>query len=230
MSNNDSPIDFSMVLASGVHDMKNSVGMLLASLESVIADTPPTNDVQARRFTTLHYEASRINSELIQLLTIYRMQDNHLPVHIDEHYLIDVLEDQVARNHMLIETGALQLQFNCEDDLRWYFDADLIGSVVHNVFVNSTRYTKTTIAVGAELVDDLLCITIADDGPGYPEDMLRRPAGLIDEGDVSKGETHLGLYFAERIAAFHKQNNRVGYIELANGGELGGGVFKLFLP
>ena len=230
MSKNDSPIDFSMVLASSVHDMKNSVGMLLASLESVISDTPPTNDVQARRFTTLHYEASRINSELIQLLTIYRMQDNHLPVHIDEHYLVDVLEDQVARNHMLIETGALQLQFNCDDELRWYFDSDLIGSVVHNILVNSIRYTKTTIAVSAELVDDLLCITIADDGPGYPDDMLRRPAGLIDEGEVSKGETHLGLYFAERIAALHKQHNREGYIQLANGGDLGGGLFKLFLP
>jgi len=230
MNEHKDGVDFSLVLASSVHDMKNSVGMLLASLEAVIEESPPTNDVQARRFATLQYEASRINSELIQLLTIYRMQNNFLPVHIDEHYVIDILEDQIARNHMLTETKGVTVQLDCDSDLHWYFDNDLIGGVIHNILVNCVRYTHTAVHIAAAVSDDLLCVTIADDGPGYPSNMLRRPASFVEDADISKGATHLGLYFAENIATFHKQNNRNGYIQLENGGALGGGVFKLFLP
>ena len=230
MTDKNDSIDFSMVLASSVHDMKNSVGMLLASLESVIADSPPANPEQSGRFRTLHYEASRINGELIQLLTIYRMQNEFLPVRVDEHYVIDVLEDQVARNHTLVETGGLNLNLRCDENLSWFYDLDLVGSVVHNILVNCTRYTKTAILVSAEVTDDMLCIAIEDDGPGYPEEMLARPSGLVEEAEVNKGATHLGLYFAEKIAQFHKQKNRCGYIKLENGGELGGGVFKIYIP
>lgn len=227
-ANND--LDFSLVLASSVHDMKNSVGMLLASLEQVIEATPPENMEQSKRFSTLHYEASRINSELVQLLTIYRMQNKLLPVNIDEHYVIDVLEDQIARNHTLTETGHIKMDLDCDADLSWCFDSDLIGSVVHNIIVNCSRYTKSEIYIGAKTSDDMLVLTIADNGHGYPKTMLEKPAVMVEAAEVSKNGTHLGLYFAEHIARMHKQNNRHGYIELSNGEPLGGGAFRIFLP
>ncbi len=230
MSNENEKIDFSTILASSVHDMKNSVGMLLASLEEIIEEVPPSNNMQSKRFSTLHYEASRINGELIQLLSLYRMQKNFLPVHIDEHYLIDILEDQVARNHILTETKGVEVEIQCDPDLHWYFDHDLIGSVVHNIVVNCVRYTDTKIAIRAEIENDLLCVSIADNGPGYPPEMLDSPTEKIEDAEVSKGATHLGLFFAEKIAQLHTQKGTQGHIELANGGPLGGGEFKLFIP
>ncbi|WNO07721.1 HAMP domain-containing sensor histidine kinase [Teredinibacter sp. KSP-S5-2] len=230
MTDKNDDIDFSMVLASSVHDMKNSVGMLLASLEGVIEETPPTSPAQAHRFSTLHYEASRINSELIQLLTIYRMQNDFLPVRIDEHFVFDVIEDQVARNHILLETKGINLDIECDDTLSWYFDQDLIGSVLHNVIVNCARYTKSAILVTAMIEDEMLAMTVEDNGPGYPDAMLRRPAGQINDSLVNEGQTHLGLFFADKIASFHKQSNRCGYIQLNNESKLGGGCFKLVIP
>lgn len=231
MSRPKNALDFATVLASSVHDMKNSVGMLLASLENLIQETPPKNDKEAKRFTVLQYEASRINGELIQLLTLYRMQDSLLPVRVDQHYIIDVLEDQVARNHLLVETGEISMSLDCDEDLNWYYDIDLIGSVVHNVVLNCVRYTKSQIEISAKVDGDYLCITVADDGPGYPVNMLKNPSvKLEDASDVNEGGTHLGLYFAEKIAGLHTQNNLNGFIQLENGGKLGGGVFKLFIP
>ncbi|PCK04354.1 MAG: histidine kinase [Alteromonadaceae bacterium] len=230
MSDSEDKIDFAMVLASSVHDMKNSVGMLLASLEAVIEEMPPTNARQANLFNTLHYESSRINGELIQLLTIYRMNSDFLPVSIDEHYVVDVLEEQVARNSSLMETGNIELELRCDEDLAWYYDLDLVGSVVHNVLVNCVRYTKSRLILSADIEDEFLHIRIQDNGPGYPDTMLRSPTDLVDKADVNDGDTHLGLYFAECIAKMHKQNEHKGYIKLENGGELGGGVFSLFIP
>jgi len=195
---NEQGIDFSLVIASSVHDMKNSVGMLLSSLESVIQASPQDDPVMAKHFSTLHYEASRINGELVELLTIYRMYKEFLPIRVDEHYIVDILDEQVAR--------------------------------IHNVIVNCVRYTKSKIALSAEIEDDYLKISVADDGSGYPDHMLINAGQLVEEAEVNKGETNLGLYFAEKIAGFHKQEDKVGYIKLENGGPLGGGVFNIFVP
>lgn len=227
---NDNRIDFSTVLASSVHDMKNSVGMLLASIEEIVARSPPQDDAQAKDFSTLHYEASRINGELIQVLALYRMEEEFLPVRIDQHYIVDILEEQIARNHSLCETSGIQIDMNCDENLHWYYDDDLIGGVIHNIIVNCIRYTKSHILVSASLDGDLLCISISDDGNGYPETMLSNPSHLIDRGKLSKGTTHLGLYFASLIARLHTQHNRHGYIKLSNNGPLGGGMFQVFLP
>ncbi len=230
MTKPSNSVDFSLVLASSVHDMKNSIGMLVASLESFIEECPPVNDQQSTHFNTLHYEASRINAELVQLLTIYRMQNDHLPLRVDQHYVIDVLEDQLARNHSLLEGRNIHPRLECDDSLEWFFDADLIGSVVQNVIVNCSRYTRGQLLVSAKVENDFLQISIADDGGGYPPNMLESPSILVNSAEVNEGNTHLGLYFAEEIARLHKQKNRVGYIRLENGPPLGGGCFNLFLP
>jgi signal transduction histidine kinase len=230
MNKNKDTFDFALVLASSVHDMKNSIGMLIASLETVIEEHPPENERQLNHFNTLQYEASRINSELVQLLTIYRMQTDHLPLRIDQHFVIDVLEDQIARNHTLIESRGIRLKFECDDHLEWYFDADLVGSVIQNVIVNCSRYTRNELLVSARVEQDCLRLIVADDGGGYPQSMLESPSVLAHKAEVSDGNTHLGLYFAEQIAKLHRQKNRVGYIELTNGQPLGGGCFSMYLP
>ncbi|TQV78258.1 sensor histidine kinase [Exilibacterium tricleocarpae] len=228
-SSDNPPIDFSFVLASSVHDMKNSLGMLLTSLEEVVHSTPIEDEQQRKRFGTLQYEASRINTELIQLLSIYRMQTDRLVLNVDENYVIDVLEEQLARNHMLFETRSVRVEMDCDPELAWFFDADLVGGVVHNVLVNCARYTRKALHISASVEDDLLCIAVADDGVGYPDDMLQTGDGERARG-FEEGSTHLGLFFARQIAMMHRQGERRGRIELANHGQLGGGLFSLYLP
>ncbi len=228
---NEDKADFSLVLASSVHDMKNSLGMLLNSLDSLMQDMPAQDEGQARRFAVLQYEASRINSELIQLLTIYRMQNDHLPVQVDEHFVSDLLEEQVARNDTLFATRNLQLTLDCDPDLLWYFDAELIGGVVHNVLVNGARYSHSQLLAKAEIINDELIITVADDGDGYPPFMLGCPEQNFTRSvSFSEGNTSLGLYFAQQVAALHGRDERRGRIRLSNGGPLGGGVFQVYLP
>lgn len=223
-------LDFSLVLASSVHDMKNSLGMLLNSLESMAQEAPPQNEAQKKYYSTLSYEASRINNELVQLLALYRMQHEHFMVQVDEHVVIDVIEDQLARNDMLFETRNVQVEVLCDEALRWYFDCDLIGGIVNNILVNCVRYSRARIQIAVQVVDEMLCLAIADDGHGYPQAMLDAPQ-LENAGvSFSTGSTNLGLLFAHRVAALHRAHERKGCIHLANNGPLGGGVLSLYLP
>ena len=223
--------EFSMILASSVHDMKNSLGMLLNSLEEVVNSTPAEDQEQSQRFGVLQYEASRINSELIQLLSIYRMQNQLLPTRVDEIYVEETLEEQVARNDMLFRMRNLELQVDCDEDLAWYYDGELVGGVIHNILVNCARYGQKTLRLAAEEKDGYLVLSVEDDGTGYPDFMLTDIGEQFKPGsEFSEGSTHLGLFFAQKVAELHTCNDRRGYIKIANGGSLGGGLFQLWLP
>ncbi|MFT6967899.1 MAG: K+-sensing histidine kinase KdpD [Cellvibrionaceae bacterium] len=222
-------LDFSFVLASSVHDMKNSLSMLLGSLEEMIQDSPPENDKQKTHISTLQYEASRINSELIQLLNIYRLQNRSLQFSIDENYVIETFEDQIARNDVLFKIKNIEIDVECDENLIWFFDNELLGNVIHNILINSIRYAKSKIKLSASIKNEHLFIVIEDDGLGFPEFMLQ--AALPENNKNSSADsTRLGLFFAAKIASFHKQGKNKGEIELSNGGSLGGGVFTIILP
>lgn len=224
-----SSIDFSFVLASSVHDMKNSLGMLLSTLANMMENSPPTDPQQAQFFSTLEYEAARINSELVQLLALYRMDEQTLAIDVDEHHVLDVIEEQLARNDTLFKTGKIETHFECEDDLVWYFDNEMIGGVLNNLLVNCARYCRKQLLINATIEGAYLCISVADDGSGYPESMLVNPA---NQGGVSfgSGSTRLGILFAHKVMELHKSKQGQGYLTIANNGPLGGGVLKLYLP
>jgi K+-sensing histidine kinase KdpD len=222
-------LDFSFVLASSVHDMKNSLSMLLSSLEEMIHDSPPQNDEQKDHISILQYEASRINSELIQLLNIYRLQNKSLQFSIDENYVIETFEDQIARNDVLFKTKNIEVDVECDSELIWFYDNELLGNVIHNILINSTRYAKSKIKLTASVNNERLSIIIEDDGLGFPDFMLQ--AALPENNKNSSADsTRLGLFFAAKIASFHRKDENKGEIALSNGGSLGGGVFSIVIP
>lgn len=223
-------VDFSFVLASSVHDMKNSLGMLLNTLADVMTQYPPQNDTHAKSYAVLEYEAARINSELIQLLSLYRLDHDNVRVHIDECMVADILSEQVARNYGLLQTRAITLVLECDETLMGYFDSDLVGGVINNILVNCARYSKQKLKLSAQQTADGLCITIEDDGPGYPDDMLNASTFAESRANFASGRPHLGLMFANKVALMHKNKSQQGFIRLSNQSSLGGGCFKLFLP
>jgi len=230
MNQDAQDMDFSFVLASSVHDMKNSLGMLLNTLSDVMAHYPPQNDAHAKSYAVLEYEAARINSELIQLLSLYRMEKDQIRVHIDECVVGDMLSEQIARNHGLLQTRMIALTLECDEFLVGYFDSDLVGGVINNILVNCARYSKNKLKISAQKTDEGVCITIEDDGPGYPDDMLNASTFAETRISFANGRPHLGLMFANKIALMHKNKSHQGFIRLSNDSVLGGGCFKLFLP
>lgn len=220
-------IDFSTVIASAVHDMKNSLGMLLNSLDELRDEFPQAQ--QSTRFNTLQYEAQRVHGDLIQLLGLYRIQQESLSAHIEEHFLPDFLDEQLAQHQALMTPRGLELEVSA-DPIVGYFDRDLIAGVLNNIVNNAIRYTRTKVRICARERDGCLVLSVADDGLGYPEHMRAAPEQTAGGIDFSTGSTNLGLYFAARIARLHQEGDRQGEIRLKNGGDLGGGLFEIWLP
>ncbi|GGE72163.1 sensor histidine kinase [Streptosporangium jomthongense] len=221
-------IDFSMVLALAVHDMKNSLGMLLNSLDELRAEhEDKLND--SSRFNTLQYEAERIHNDLVQLLGIYRLGENNLSAHMEEHFAPDFLAEHLARHTPLLEGLGIECSIEAED-INGFFDADLLTGALNNTINNAIRYTKSRIRLTAREHEGYFVIGVEDDGEGYPENMQHTGPLSFKSLDFNTGSTSLGLFFVSAVADLHSEGERSGYIKLHNGGQLGGGVFEIWLP
>lgn len=220
-------IDFSMVIASAVHDMKNSLGMLLNSLDELRDELPAAQS--SERFSTLQYEAQRVHVDLIQLLGLYRLQQKTLSAHIDEHFVPDFLDEHLAQHRVVAEARGLTLEVDATP-ISGFFDADLISGVLNNILNNAVRYTRTTIHVTAREQDGYLVLAVEDDGDGFPAEMQAAPEKTRQGIDFTTGSTSLGIYFSARIAGMHQYDGRSGEIKLSNSGQLGGGLFEVWLP
>ncbi|WP_404363535.1 sensor histidine kinase [Marinobacter sp.] len=224
----DSHVNFSMVIASAVHDMKNSLGMLLHSLDSLREEHRDTLS-GSLRFNTLQYEAERVHSDLVQLLGLYRLGEHTLSAHSEEHFVPDFLSQHLARHRPLLEGHNISYSIDAGEVLG-YFDEDLLTGVLNNTINNAIRYTRSKILLTAEQRDQFLVIGVEDDGEGYPEHMQK--TGSVDPKpvDFNSGSTSLGLFFASSVARLHRDGPRQGFIKLHNQGTLGGGVFEIWLP
>jgi signal transduction histidine kinase len=223
-------IDFSSVLAAAVHDMKNSLFLLIQSIEGLRDALPKENSGAREQVANVHYEASRLNTNLVQILSLYRSELESIPISADECFVADLIADVVGSNAFYIEQKNIELSVNVDEDVSWYLDSELIYLLINDVIVNALRYGTSRIAIQASITDDYLLIKIEDDGNGYPEEMLTKSHSTLSNFELSQGRTGLGLFFAKLIADAHSHNDKAGIISLSNGGSLGGSVFEVKIP
>lgn len=222
-------LDFSTILATSAHDMKNSLFMLLQSIENLDLDNNLTGQ-QHKAFSDLHYQTSRINGTLMQLLALYRDEQKQLPIYIEEHSVEDLLQEVIDKNRLYLNSHKVNVNLSVDESLFGYFDQDLIGYLIGDIFINALRHTKTEITLRAFFKDNYLNIQIEDDGEGYPSHMLAATDKSPSEFNANKGRSGLGLLFAKRIAAEHKTKHLQGHILLENKPEFTGSIFTLRLP
>ncbi|MFJ3484301.1 sensor histidine kinase [Pseudomonas sp. NPDC090202] len=230
MKEQDPGLDFSMVIASTVHDMKNSLATLTQAHSQWVKLLPPTHQGTAEQ-GVIDYEFAHLNGMLVQLLGLYKMGVNQLPLRPDYHELDDFIEAQLAFHQEVLASRGIVARYEVDDfGLPGFFDRELVGSVISNVVINAIRYARSEVLISAGQVGEQLVIRVNDDGAGFPAQMLEQQSDLVLGIKQSSGSTGLGLYFAAHIARQHQRQGVHGHIEIANGGELGGGLFSIYLP
>lgn len=222
-------VPFATVIASCVHDMKNSLGLVIQSVED-LGNTLALDKEQQQQLVHLHYEANRLNSNLIQLLALYRYEQQNLPLNIENHYLLDMVEDLLAKNYAYIDANQITVENQIDEDYNWFFDYNLISGLLNDIFVNMLRYTDSQLRISSAIEDQKLVLTLEDNGEGYPPTMLNGGPDSSVHFDINSGRTGLGLHFAELIAHAHTHNDQQGAILIDNDSALGGGRFRLVLP
>ena len=150
---------FSVILAASIHDMKNSLGVLLSSLDDLRNEQKANGPVNSK-LDTLQYQAERIHNDLVRLLGFYRLQHKMLSAHTEEHFVPDLLDDAIARYISLLDGQGIECKNNAPD-ISGYFDRQLIASVLDNSVSNAVRYAKAQISLSAIHRDGYLVIWLS---------------------------------------------------------------------
>lgn len=223
-------MEFSDILASSIHDIKNSLGMILNTMDRLLED-PDTRIGDRKQADILVFETNRANNSLIQLLMLYKMQRQQVSPNVMEHNVDEFLEEVVAANRGLMESLDIQFDYDCDPSLSGYFDDNLLLGVLNGAILNAQRYTQDRICLSAASDDGHLVLRVEDNGQGFPDFMLAESQAVRGgEESFSSGSTQLGLMFASQVAQLHLSGQSHGYLALRNGFRLGGGCFELHLP
>ena len=230
MNQDEQALDFSTVIASTVHDMKNSLAMLMQAHSQWLARLPQEQRTGAEQ-GVIDFEFAHLNGMLVQLLGLYKLGVNQLPLQPAYHELDDFIEAQLASHQEVFASRGIIATYEVDPlSPLGFFDRELVASVLGNCINNAIRYARESLLITVSDEAGQLVLSINDDGDGYPVEMLERQADYVQGINHSSGSTGLGLYFASRIAALHQRNGVVGHTEIRNGGPLGGGIFSLYLP
>lgn len=229
--NTVSDIDYSTLLASSIHEVKNSLNMLLNSIDEVLL-TSNENNSSNKIFSQIQYEGKRVNDDLVGLLAIYRIKNEQYTPNIDNYSVLDFIEENILQHEAMIRYRKIEKKIICDSDLCWYFDRDLISGVLSNIINNLYKYTKDKLHISVESENKYLVIRVKDNGEGYPDNMLIDHKETDNEKSISfeNSNTGLGLYFSRLAAVQHKNKGNIGYITTTNDGIDGGGCFSIYLP
>jgi len=217
------------LLANSVHDIKNSIGLLLAAADA-LSDAIPAASGSRGDVCTLQHEARRINYDLMHLLGLFKFERTRAAVCFQVVDCHELLAELAAFNEALLAQRGIALVTDCRLAAEGYFDRELVLGVLNSVVNNAFRHARTGVVVAAEIRDGYTVFSVADDGAGYAPRLLAQDLEEPGATAYRHGNTGLGLYFARRIAAMHEHRGRQGRVVLRNDVVSGGGCFELWLP
>ena len=225
-------ISFTDLMASSIHDMKNSVNVQVNALEQIAHDAKARGDLVAfDSLVVVIAQAYRVNANLIQLLSLYKFGKSTYPLDIQEQSVAELIAETVLQQRSVLDFKGISVEVDCPPSCDWYFDRDLMTGVLLNALNNACNYTHDKIRIAAQVQDGALVLRVEDNGPGYPAHMLERDGVGAERGvNFFSGSTGLGFYFSEQVARLHQNKDRIGSLTIDNGGAFGGGCFVVTLP
>ena len=126
---------------------------------------------------------------------------------------------------MLEETGNLicgdKFKINYFSDEKILFiDTELVMQVYENLVSNAVRYAENSVSVDVNIAENVLKITVYDDGKGFSDDALKDAVKPFyrDEKEPDKLHFGLGLYICKMIC--EKCGGRLTVENHKNGGKV----------
>lgn len=191
------------------HELKTPVGGL-ALLAEAVEDASDDPVAVARFAGRMKKETARLTRLVSEIVDLSRLQTKDLH---DRMVVVDVAgcaEEAADHTRLLAgEREVVALTTQARDRLRVYGDPELITTAVRNLITNAIAYSEdgTRISVVTRRVDDLVEVSVTDQGRGIPvadqERIFERFYRVDAARSRSTGGTGLGLSIVKHICANH---------------------------
>lgn len=182
------------------HDLRTPITVLkgYSNLINQFSDSIST-EKKTEIMSKMSGQIERLEHYTEKMSCLHKMED--IIPGIREFSYADLCR-QIDENGTIL-CGNIKFEFSSaeyEEDIL-YTDEEIVIQVFMNLITNAVRYAENKIECSAEISDDMLKITVSDDGSGFSDTALRKAwQPFYREGDENDKEHFgLGLYICRLL-------------------------------
>jgi signal transduction histidine kinase len=202
------------------HELRTPIAIVRGELE--LARSRASDDEQQATLDSVLDEVERLERLAHNLLVLARSRSGNLTAGntpVDLETVIDRAARAIGRR-----AGNRQVQVHCIGNGVVNGDESSLQRAMLNLLDNAVRYAGSEVRVFVAEERTFVDVTVADDGPGFPDDLLPHVFERFTRDPGIGGGMGLGLSITSAIAAAHG-----GHVTAAN--RPGGGAeVRLRLP
>ena len=212
-----------------VHDLKNPLAAVAGNLD--LLEMQSDDERVLRLVKRSRAGSDRLMHMIMDLMDIARMEEGRFGLSIERTDPVALAGKAIENAEASFEQQKVRLILDRpESDCALRADAAVLHRILDNLLANALRYSpkQGAVTVGVRAIEDTVHFTVADEGPGIPEEYREkvfekyaqvelREAGL----SVNRG---LGLTFCQLAVEAH------GGTIVAEEAPSGGAMFRVSLP
>lgn len=189
------------------HELKTPIASLKLYLQTLLKRDLA---VEKRKeiLTKSLADTERLNNLVESILLATKIDDGSLFMNKHKVDLSQLVQDHTLK---LMESNSktLDIEFFIEDNIEFLGDEESIISIVNNLLSNAIKYSpdKSTITVTLMNKDSHILFSVADQGPGIPNEEKNRIFDKFyrigDENTRKQQGTGLGLFLVKYLVEHH---------------------------
>ena len=187
----------STLLRAISHDLRTPLTSISGNASNLLSHGESFDEATRQSLYRSIYEDSLwLNHMVENLLASTRLENGEARLSFSTEVLEDILEE--AASHVRAFSPSHQIVVEAPAEL--ILDARLIMQLLINLLNNAVKYTPegSTVRITAEKRGETACVTVADNGPGVPDEDKPKIFDMFYTGDqsVSDGRRSLGFGLA----------------------------------
>jgi two-component system sensor histidine kinase SenX3 len=190
------------------HELKTPIGALSLLSEAVLSakDEPASVEKFAGR---MQIEAKRLTDLVQEIINLSRLQDSDPLEVAAENDVAELISEAVDLCKTTSEAKGIHITTNLGAQAIVLGDSEQLIMAIHNLLENAINYSpeNTKVSISTEVVDQIVEITVTDQGIGIPEGELERIFERFYRVDPARsretGGTGLGLSIVKHVASKH---------------------------
>jgi signal transduction histidine kinase len=190
-----------------VHDLRNPLGVVSASLEVMADALPGDGDRRLRSPLQLARQACQRALDLVDsILQVSRLESGLVPLQRQPVQAAKVMAEVAKGLGLLAREGELALEVEAREDLPLIWaDESLLRRVLENLARNALTFTPPggRVSIAARRHEDMLLMEVSDTGPGIPDELQGRLFQKFTSGPGPKQGSGLGLAFCKLAVEAH---------------------------
>lgn len=190
------------LLAGISHDLRSPLTSIRAYVEGLLDGVAKTEEAKQRYLRTINTKAEDIDRLVSQLFLYSKLDLEGVPMEMRSIRLDEFITGFVEEAALDSRTHGLEITPEQLAPVTVSADPEQLRRVLSNILENSIKYKNKEMGHLRITLEESGCMTLADDGPGVPEEALPKLFDVFYRSDPARrnpaGGSGLGLDIAAK--------------------------------